>query len=63
MNLQYDCVNPKSIEELEYILENNDEIEVSEFIELVGYDNFNNLAELLGYSEDFKIENDEYVFY
>lgn len=63
MRFQYDCVNPNSLEELEFIIDNGEEITLQEFKDNVNSEDFGYLLESLGYSEDFPIDEDCHVQY
>lgn len=63
MKYQYDCVNPKSIEELEHIVDNSRQISRSTFIKNVGLENYRTLENRLGYSSGMKLKDDYYVGY
>lgn len=43
MQFRYDCVNPNSLEELEYIVDNSEEITYKEFIDAIGEENYETL--------------------
>lgn len=59
----YNCVNPDDLEELNFIIDNGEEITREEFIKRVSIRDLNSLEKSLGYSDDFKMENDLYVSY
>ncbi|MFP3727514.1 hypothetical protein U8V72_20240 [Priestia filamentosa] len=65
--LTYTCVTANGNEtlesELEYIQENDSEISFKDFLSSVSQTSFNQLARSLGYSKDFKLEEDRYVTY
>lgn len=63
MRFQYDCVSPNSLEELEFIIDNGEEITLQEFKNNVDSEDFHQLVENLGYSEDFPINEDWHVKY
>lgn len=63
MHFQYDCVRPKKLSELEFIIDNSKDITRQTFIKNVGAENYKELEESLGYSKEFKLKNDCYVGY
>lgn len=52
LKFQYDCVNPKSLEELNFILENSKEITYKTFASKVDKNELKELKENLGYTKD-----------
>ena len=59
MEFQYNCVNPKSLTELEYIIDKAQEIKHDTFKKRIGIKNFNKLQAQLGYDRlDFKLKDD-----
>lgn len=63
MNYQYDCVNPRSLRELEFIIDNSEDIVYSTFVRNVNKDDLKILKERLGYSRSFPLKNDWHVSY
>lgn len=63
MIYQYNCVSPSSLEELEYVIENNESITVEEFKAIIGIENFAELEAMLGYNDELKLEDDWHVTY
>lgn len=59
----YNCVNPDDFNELNFIIDNGEEITREEFIEKVLEEDIKKLEKSLGYNDDFKMENDLYVSY
>lgn len=63
MRYQYNCVSPASLEELEYIIDNGEEITLQEFSYAVNSNDFESLATELGYSKDFPLSEDWHLIY
>ena len=63
MYYRYNCTSPISLNELEYIIDNNKKITLNKFVKLVNKTDFKNLVAALGYSKDFKINEDWHVTY
>lgn len=59
----YNCVNAHSIEELHHIVDNQEEITLSELRSKVNPNDLQSLLTDLRYNDDFKIENDWHVSY
>lgn len=63
MRYQYDCVNPEDLEELEYIIDNSEEVTIKEFKGKVHKEDFEMIQAELGYNDEMCIEKDPYVRY
>ena len=59
----YNCTAPADLEELNYIIDNNEEITYNTFRKHINNESFYSLHESLGYSKDFHIKNDWHVTY
>lgn len=59
----YNCVNPDDLEELNYIIDNGEEITREEFLEIVNRKSLKSIETSLGYDSNFKMENDWHVSY
>lgn len=59
----YNCVNPDDLKELNFVIDNGEEITREEFIEKVSKKDLKSLEKDLGYDNNFKMENDWHISY
>jgi hypothetical protein len=63
MKYQYCCVSPKSLEELNFIINNEQEITRQTFLKHVNKDELREIEQSLGYDRNFPMSKDWHVTY
>lgn len=59
----YSCVHPESLDELNHIIDNQEEMTLDEFASNVNHTSFQSLLEDLGYDGHFDVKDDWHVSY